>query len=128
MRKGDEYLYLAIVVNHLDLSEIISDKRKENIMKSRSNHQKVESITIRVSPDLKGEIRQSAKAAGQTMSTYMINKCLGIDYGFNVIVHRTDIFNQLDVLKKMYSDDEESMKIIDNIAGMIGGFEHYADH
>lgn len=91
-----------------------------------SNNQPTVSLVIRVSPDIKEHIRHNAKAAGQTMSAYVINKCLGNDYGINTIVYRTELFNQLNLLKEIYFDDEESVEILDNIASMIGGFD-YAD-
>lgn len=91
-----------------------------------SNNQPTVSLVIRVSPDIKEHIRHNAKAAGQTMSAYVINKCLGNDYGINTIVYRTELFNQLNLLKEIHSADEESVEILDNIASMIGGFG-YAD-
>ena len=115
-------IYISLIVG------MISEKRKEkNDMKTEHDKQRVESLVIRVSPDVKETIRQNAKDAGQTMSAYAVNKCLKNDYGINMIVFQTELLEMLNHLKAIHSDERESVEIIDNIASKIGGFG-YADH
>ncbi|MCH5268519.1 MAG: hypothetical protein J1E62_09265 [Lachnospiraceae bacterium] len=89
--------------------------------KTKINQKRSKIISMKATEEMKSELESRAKEAGQTLSTYILNRALENNPCSGMIIHRAEILENLEKLKNNADDEVIVVKTVEEIAKRMGG-------
>ena len=93
-------------------------------LKQKVNQPKTQTISIKVTPEIKAEIERRAKENNQSVSAYMTNQALSTNYGINLVQFQAEILENLETIKINADDSNTVIRLTEETAKIIGGINN----
>ena len=95
---------------------VITYKNSDSI---KVNQKKQETISLKVTSEMKQNLKRKAEAENQTLSAYMVSRAIGTGESQKMLVYRAEILGILETIKVCTDNNKQVVQLTDEIAEMI---------